>query len=210
MRSTRAVALAATAATSLALVATSALTAQSAPTVIDATVATTAITAKAAQTTKSAQTTKAVQAAKAAKTASAGTKVRVATFNVRTSRADRGTSRHWLRRVLSVAREIKSRNPDIVAIQELGPGRADGKKAKIKNAKRQTESLVAALRSVGASQYKLTRTTSYIKPGTTHGTQGARILYNKKQVSAGQPLPRDHRQEELQLDLLRRSADPER
>ena len=60
-----------------------------------------------------------------------------------------------------------------------GPGRADGKKAKIGNALRQTESLEKALRSVGASQYKLARSTSYVAPGTSHGTQGARILYDK-------------------------------
>ena len=55
-----------------------------------------------------------------------GTEIRFATFNVRTSRADIGTSRHWLHRAYSVAQEIKSRDPGIVAIQELGPGRADG------------------------------------------------------------------------------------
>ena len=110
--------------------------------------------------------------------AASGTQVRFATFNVRTSRADRGTSRHWLKRALSVAREIKSRNPGIVAIQELGPGRADGKKAKIKNSLRQTDSLEKALRSVGAGKYRLVRNTAYVAPGTPHGTQGTRILYN--------------------------------
>ena len=104
--------------------------------------------------------------------------MRFATFNVRTSRADRGTSRHWLKRALSVAREIKSRNPGIVAIQELGPGRADGKKGKIKDALRQTESLEKALRASAPASTKLVRTTSYVAPGTSHGTQGARILYD--------------------------------
>jgi len=106
------------------------------------------------------------------------TNLRAATFNVRTSRADRGTSRHWLRRALSVAREIKSRNPGVVAIQELGPGRADGKKAKIKGALRQTESLEKALKSVGAGKYQVVRITAYVKPGTTTGTQGGRLLYD--------------------------------
>ncbi len=113
--------------------------------------------------------------------AEAGTQVSFATFNVRTSRADIGTSRHWLKRALSVAREINSRHPGIVAIQELGPGRADGKKAKIGTATRQTESLEKALQSVGAGEYKLTRTTAYVAPGTTHGTQGSRILYDTHQ-----------------------------
>jgi len=113
-----------------------------------------------------------------AQAAPAGTSVRFATFNVRTSRADRGTSRHWLRRALSVAQQIKSRNLGIVAIQELGPGRADGKVGKINGAIRQTESLEKALKSVGAGRYQLTRTTGYVKPGTTHGSQGTRILYD--------------------------------
>ena len=80
-----------------------------------------------------------------------GTEIRFATFNVRTSRADIGTSRHWLHRAYSVAQEIKNRDPGIVAIQELGPGRADGRKAGIKNSLRQTESLEKALKSVGAA-----------------------------------------------------------
>ena len=106
------------------------------------------------------------------------TTVRVATFNVRTARADRGTSRHWLRRAGSVAREIKSRNPGVVLLQELGPGRADGKKAKIGSADRQTDSLVKTLKSIGAGKYKLIRSTAYVRPGTNHGTQGVRILYD--------------------------------
>ena len=150
MRSTPLVALAAAAATTFALVATSSLAAEAAPTTVGTTVA----------------------------AVSAGTEVRFATFNVRTSRADIGTSRHWLKRALSVAREIQSRNPGIVSIQELGPGRADGKKISIGTAARQTESLEKALSSVGAGKYKLARTTSYVKPGTAHGTQGTRILYD--------------------------------
>jgi len=113
-----------------------------------------------------------------AQAAPAGTGVRFATFNVRTSRADIGTSRQWLRRALSVAREIQSRNPGIVAVQELGPGRADGKVGKINGAIRQTESLEKALKSVGAGRYQLARVTAYVKPGVTHGTQGTRILYD--------------------------------
>lgn len=107
-----------------------------------------------------------------------GTQVRFATFNVRTARADIGTSRHWLHRALPVAREINSRNPGIVAIQELGPGRADGLKTSLNGTLRQTESLKKALDSIGASRYKLARTTAYVAPGTSHGTQGARLLYD--------------------------------
>jgi endonuclease/exonuclease/phosphatase family metal-dependent hydrolase len=104
-------------------------------------------------------------------------KVRVATFNVRTARAT-GDKRNWLARVSDVSREILSRRPGVVLLQELGPGRADGKKAKIKGAARQTTSLTARLRALGGGSYRLVRSFSYTAPGTSHGTQGARILYD--------------------------------
>lgn len=112
----------------------------------------------------------------------ASSDVRFATFNIRTARADLGTSRHWLKRVSTVARQIKAESPDVVALQELGPGRADGSTDKIGNNPRQTESLLAALKGVGAEDYKLVRITAYAKPGTDHGTQGARILYNSARI----------------------------
>lgn len=108
------------------------------------------------------------------------TTLRAAAFNVRTSRADRGTSRHWLHRALSVAEEIKSHDPGVVAIQELGPGRADGKKTKLRGALRQTESLQKALQSVGAGKYRVVRLTAYVKPGKPSGTQGGRMVYDTK------------------------------
>src|SRR3712207_2500292 len=69
--------------------------------------------------------------------AAAPLSVRAATFNVRTARATSDT-RVWLQRVDDVAAEILSRNVGIVMLQELGPGRADGRKAKIGTAIRQT------------------------------------------------------------------------
>jgi hypothetical protein len=152
MRSASFVALAAAAVTSIALLATPTLAAQATPV----------------------QDTSAVVTAGSA----TPTNVRFATFNVRTSRADIGTSRQWLRRALSVAREIDNANPGIVSIQELGPGRADGKKISVGTGLRQTTSLLQALDSVGADRYKLTRTTAYVKPGAYHGTQGPRILFD--------------------------------
>ena len=149
MRSASFVALAAAAVTSIALLATPTLAAQATP----------------------------VQDATAVVTATP-TDVRFATFNVRTSRADIGTSRQWLRRALSVAQEIDNANPGIVAIQELGPGRADGERISVGSGLRQTTSLLGALESIGADRYKLTRTTAYVKPGAYHGTQGPRILFD--------------------------------
>jgi endonuclease/exonuclease/phosphatase family metal-dependent hydrolase len=107
--------------------------------------------------------------------------VRIATFNVRTARAK--DKRSWLARVSDVSREILSRRPGVVLLQELGPGRADGKKAKINGAARQTTSLTARLKQLGGGQYRLVRSTSYIAPGTKHGTQGARILYDASRIA---------------------------
>jgi endonuclease/exonuclease/phosphatase family metal-dependent hydrolase len=103
----------------------------------------------------------------------------VGTFNVRTSRAHDGRS--WLSRAKDVAREIASRAPGVLAVQELGPGRADGSKGTTTGHLRQTISLERSLKSVvGDSRYQLVRTTPYVKPGTNHGTQGTRILYDTR------------------------------
>jgi endonuclease/exonuclease/phosphatase family metal-dependent hydrolase len=105
--------------------------------------------------------------------------LRVGTFNVRTARAN--DDRTWLQRASDVAREIASRNPGILAVQELGPGRADGTKGTTTGHLRQTTSLERSLRSVvGDSRYQLVRTTPYVEPGTDHGTQGTRILYDTR------------------------------
>jgi len=105
--------------------------------------------------------------------------LRVGTFNVRTSRAHDGRS--WLSRAGDVAREIASRKPGVLAVQELGPGRADGSKGTTTGHLRQTISLERSLkRVVGDGRYQLVRTTPYVKPGTNHGTQGTRILYDTR------------------------------
>ncbi len=123
-----------------------------------------------------------VPAVTAAPAAKKSESIRVATYNVRTARA-RGDKRNWLARVDDVARDIVAGRPAVVLLQELGPGRADGKKAKIKGAARQTTSLTANLAKLGGQRYKLVRSTSYVKPGTSHGTQGARILYDTSRVT---------------------------
>jgi endonuclease/exonuclease/phosphatase family metal-dependent hydrolase len=111
-----------------------------------------------------------------AKATAKRTVVRVATYNVRTARAKHGGS--WLNRAPAVAREILSRRPGVVLLQELGPGRADGSKGKINGAARQTTSLLSQLGKRGGREYRMVRTTSYVAPGSKHGTQGARILYD--------------------------------
>jgi exonuclease III len=111
-----------------------------------------------------------------------GLPLRVATFNVRTARA-LSDKRRWLQRVSDVSAEILSERPAVVLIQELGPGRADGKKSSIGSAPRQTTSLTDKLAAMGATSYALVRWSSYFPSGTSHGTQGARILYDKSQVT---------------------------
>ena len=56
---------------------------------------------------------------------SGGTAIRVGSFNVRTAKYNDG--RNWLKRSSDVAKTIKGENADVVAVQELSPGRADGK-----------------------------------------------------------------------------------
>jgi endonuclease/exonuclease/phosphatase family metal-dependent hydrolase len=104
-----------------------------------------------------------------------GTPLRVASFNVRSAKV---SGHAWLPRAPLVAKEIIAADPGIVAVQELGPGRADGKDGSTVGSIRQTDDLVKELYDHGAGQYQLVRSTSFIKPGTTEGSQGARILYD--------------------------------
>jgi endonuclease/exonuclease/phosphatase family metal-dependent hydrolase len=111
--------------------------------------------------------------------ASSGTGIRAASFNVLSAKSTSG--RPWLQRADDVAQQIVAVNPGIAALQELSPGRADGQSGSTTGHPRQTDSLLSALRAVPGnvgSKYRLVRTTPYVKPGTTTGTQGARILYD--------------------------------
>ncbi len=117
----------------------------------------------------------------AAPTASAAAGLRAASFNVRTSHAN--DSRNWLSRADDVARQIVSYQPGVVALQELGPGRADGVSGTLQGTMRQTDSLKQALDRNGGGRYALVRTTPYVKAGTPHSTQGARILYDTSRYS---------------------------
>ena len=114
-----------------------------------------------------------------APTAAASTtiSIRAATFNVRTAR-ETGDRQTWLQRAPEVAHAILARNPGVVMLQELGPGRADGKIGGLDGHVAQTTSLTNALSRLGGSRYKLVRTTPYIYPGEPHATEGARILYD--------------------------------
>jgi endonuclease/exonuclease/phosphatase family metal-dependent hydrolase len=139
--------------------------------------------------------------------------MRVGTFNVLTARANKG-GRSWLERAPDVAREIASRNPDVLAIQELSPGRADGSKAPTMGQLRQTISLERALeRVVGDDRYQLVRTTPYVKPRTEHGTQGTRILYDTRKFKLLSNCPEKtgtrNYNSSCSMDLPLRKADSE-
>lgn len=108
---------------------------------------------------------------------SRGTWIRAASFNVRTANATTD-KRTWPKRVSDVAAEIMSRRPGVAMLQELGPGRADGRKIPLGTSQRQTTSLLSALKRIGGGSYRLVRSTPLIRPGILHGSQGARILYN--------------------------------
>lgn len=113
--------------------------------------------------------------------ATAGTTLRVATFNVRTARATTD-ERSWLQRAPDVAREIEGERPGVVALQELSPGRADGRTGSLTGSVRQTDSLVSSLRRTSGSTYRLVRATSYVRPGDAQGSQGARILFDTSRL----------------------------
>ena len=117
-----------------------------------------------------------------------GTVLRMATFNVRTAKATTDV-RPWLTRVVDVAELIYTRHPDVVAIQEMGPGRADGKAGSTTGTVRQTTSLLDSLAKIDADNYKLVRTTPYVKAGTTHGSQGTRILYDSNKLTLASDCP---------------------
>ena len=110
-----------------------------------------------------------------------GTKIRVATYNVRTVKATKD-KRNWLHRVDDVAKEILSSKAGVVLLQEVSPGRADGKGGSTAKVGRQTTTLLAHLAKRGGKKhdYRMARTTLYVKTGLPRGTQGGRVLYDNK------------------------------
>ena len=110
-----------------------------------------------------------------------GTKLRVGTYNVRTVKATKD-KRNWLHRVDDVAKEILSSKAGVVLLQEASPGRADGKGGSTAKVGRQTTTLLSHLKKHGGKKhdYRMARTTLYLKTGLPRGTQGGRVLYDNK------------------------------
>jgi endonuclease/exonuclease/phosphatase family metal-dependent hydrolase len=117
-----------------------------------------------------------------------GTGLRVASFNVRTATNTAGV-RPWLQRVPGIAKTILSRNPGVVAVQELGINRADGTFLSTTGAVTQADSLVSTLAAQGGSRYKLVRRSRFVPPGTPEANQGARILYDTTRYSVVSSCP---------------------
>ena len=115
-------------------------------------------------------------------TAAAGGTLRLASFNVRTVHAT-GDPRTWLQRLPDVVQEITAKNPGLVMLQELTPGRADGRGGSTKGTARQTDSLATAFKAVAGGKYRLVRTTPYVPAGTPTGTQGTRLLYDSSRLT---------------------------
>jgi endonuclease/exonuclease/phosphatase family metal-dependent hydrolase len=103
-----------------------------------------------------------------------GTPLRIGSFNVRSAAIH--DSHTWLHRAPLVAAQIIAAAPNITAIQELGPGRADGVSGPSAGHTKQTTSLLQALAARHGVWYRLVRTTSYTDG--TEGSQGTRILYD--------------------------------
>lgn len=111
----------------------------------------------------------------------AATGMRVASFNLLTAQLGTG-KRAWLNRADRAAQDILTTGAGVVLLQETSPGRADGKNAAIGTVGRQTTTLVDRLKKRGGSKYDyaMVRATSYVAFNRPSGTQGARILYDKK------------------------------
>ena len=111
--------------------------------------------------------------ARALPTPAVGSPLRIASYNIRSAKYDSKDKRDWAERAPGVAQDIIAANPGIVAIQEATPARVNG-------GLRQTESLQAELfrQDPALSRYTITRTTIYNLPGTPHGSQAARILFD--------------------------------
>ena len=110
--------------------------------------------------------------ARAAAAPAIGVPLRIASYNIRSAKYDGADKRDWAVRAPGVASDILKVHPGIVAIQEASPARFGGV--------RQTESLQAAVIKAdpAMARYTITRTTIYNPPGTPHGSQAARILYD--------------------------------
>ena len=92
----------------------------------------------------------------------------------------------------------------------MGPDRADGKAGSTTGTVRQTTSLLDSLPKIDADDYKLVRTTPYVKAGTTHGSQGTRILNDSNKLTLVSDCPETDRQGEVLPFLLGLAPDPGR
>jgi endonuclease/exonuclease/phosphatase family metal-dependent hydrolase len=114
-----------------------------------------------------------------------GTPLRVASYNVRSAAI--ADSHTWLHRAPLVAAQIIAGAPNIVSLQELGPGRADGVSGPSAGHTKQTTSLLETLAAQHGIWWRLVRTTSYTDG--VEGSQGARILYDSSRYTLQSSCP---------------------
>ena len=115
----------------------------------------------------------------AGKAATGASPLRVANYNVHTIEPGDSGQLLWTTRGPRVADDIIAAHPGIVTLEELSPGPVHpdaGYTGIDKVNDSQAAYLVKYLHDKGATQYALTRTSSYT--WSTSGIQGARILYD--------------------------------
>ncbi|GAA2529969.1 endonuclease/exonuclease/phosphatase family protein [Rarobacter incanus] len=115
-------------------------------------------------------------------TAKSGTQLIVASYNIASvkARSKNKAVGKWTTRRSKLAATIIASKAGIIALQELGPGNiVDGGAVKATGIPRQTDDLLSTVRGkAGGSSYALVQTTPYVRAGTSHGTQGTRIMYD--------------------------------
>jgi len=130
----------------------------------------------------------AVQPARPAGTTKGTTPLKVGSYNVTSAPAGAAKNKPWSKRKATVASTIVASGASVVGLQELSPHTVDVNEGSL----RQTESLLAAVRGAAtkagsAADYRMVRLSPYLRPGTTSGSQGQRILYDAKRLALVSP-----------------------
>ncbi|WP_169924481.1 fibronectin type III domain-containing protein [Flavimobilis soli] len=129
-----------------------------------------------------------VQPARPTGTTKGTTALKVGSYNVTSAPAGAAKNKPWTKRKATIASTIVASGASVVGLQELSPNTVDVNEGTV----RQTESLLAAVRSAAAkagssADYRMVRLSPYLRPGTTSGSQGQRILYDAKRLTLVSP-----------------------
>lgn len=129
-----------------------------------------------------------MQPARPTGTTKGTTALKVGSYNVTSAPAGAAKNKPWTKRKATIASTIVASGASVVGLQELSPNTVDVNEGTV----RQTESLLAAVRSAAAkagssADYRMVRLSPYLRPGTTSGSQGQRILYDAKRLTLVSP-----------------------